>query len=177
MRSSLGGLYQLDPTGHEGDCHAFNVSRCMVFPFLGATAGGFEAALAEKRAAAAAFDRIIATAYARIAPALPRAADAGGLLASTELDAFNAHIVATGWTVMALGWQGDKAGRRYNVSALRASIARYDELWAAYLALPAKLPGHVMPYSLLNDTFWTHPSTGQPGMRQSVDRYRNVTAW
>jgi hypothetical protein len=33
----------------------------------------------------------------------------------------------------------------------------------------------VLPTSLMNDTFWVHPSTGQPGMRQSVDRYRNVT--
>lgn len=176
VRNGLGGLYQLDPTGHEGDCHAYNLSHCQVFPFLGATSGGFEAALAEKRAAAAAFARINATAHALVAPALPRAADASALLASTELGAFNAQIVATGWTVMALGWQGDKAGGVYNVSALRDGIAQYDALWTAYLALPERFPGHILPQSLLNDTFWTHPSTGQPGMRQSVDRYRNVTA-
>ena len=76
---------------------------------------------------------------------------------------------------MALGWQGDKAGGKFNLSGLRAGIVEYDALWRAYLQLPAKLPGYVLPTSLMTDTFWVHPSTGQPGMRQSVDRYRNVT--
>lgn len=180
VRSSLGGLWQLDPTGHEGDCHAYNLSHCEVFPFLGRkNADGvdsFDIALTEKRSAAAAFAAINATAYQIVAPALPRAADALGLLASTELGAYNAAIVACGWTVMALGWRGDHATpRAYNVSAIRAAIAEYDALWRNYLALPAKMPGYILPNSLLNDTFWVHPSSGQPGMRQSVDAYRNVT--
>jgi len=173
VRGSFGGLYQLDPTDHPSQCHAFNLSRCMVFPFLGAT-GGFPAALAEKDAAADAFAAINASAYGEVAPALP-APLAQALRASTELGAFNARIAAVGWRVMALGWQGDKAGGKYNASGLRAGIAEYDALWRAYLQLPAKLPGYVLVGSLMNDTFWVHPSTGQPGMRQSVDRYRNVT--
>ena len=173
VRGSFGGLYQLDPSDHPTQCHAYNLSHCMVFPFLGAT-GGFPAALAEKDAAADAFADINATAYAAVAPALlPPLAQA--LRASTELGAYNARIAAVGWRVMSLGWLGDKAGGKYNVSALRQGIAEYDALWEAYLALPKKLPGYVTHASLMNDTFWVHPSTGQPGMRQSVDRYRNVS--
>jgi hypothetical protein len=172
VRNSLGGLWQLDPTGHESDCHAFNLSHCMVFPFLGQT-NGFDAALAEKRAAAAVFDEINQTAYTLVAPSL-RKDDAMGLLASTEIGAYNANIVATGWTIMALGWQGDKSGK-YNVTAIREEIQQYDNLWNQYLSLPERFPQYILPNSLLNDTFWVEPSSGQPGMRQSIDKYRNVT--
>jgi hypothetical protein len=174
VRSSIGGLYQLDPTGHESDCHAYNITHCMVFPFLGET-NGFEAALQEKNEAANMFAEINSTAYSIVAPAIPRIEDAQALLASTELGAYNAKIVATGWTVMAFGWRGDKTGK-YNVSAIQDGIKLYDLLWTDYLALPLKLPGYVLSNSLLNDTFWVHPNSGQPGMRQSIDRYRNVTA-
>ena len=173
VRGSMGGLYQLDPSAHPATCHSFNLSHCLVFPFLGAS-GGFPAALAEKDAAAAAFAAINASAYSAVAPALGSAPLAQALRASTELGAFNAAIVAAGWRVMALGWQGDKAGGAYNVSGIRAGIALYDALWAAYRQLPAKLPGYVLPGSLMNASFWVHPSTGQPGMDQSVDAYRKV---
>jgi len=173
VRGSFGGLYQLDPSSHPSTCHAYNLSHCMVFPFLGSTKGGFDAALAEKEAAAASFSSINDTAYSVIAPALSTPL-AHALLASTELGAFNAAIASVGWRVMALGWQGDKAGGVYNVSGIRESIAQYDSLWKAYEALPNKLPGYVLPESLMNDSFWVHPSTGQPGMRQSVDAYRKI---
>ena len=172
VRGSFGGLYQLDPSDHPSQCHAYNLSHCMVFPFLGAT-GGFPAALAEKEGAADAFAAINETAYGEVAPALPPPL-AQALRASTELGAFNARIAAVGWRVMALGWQGDRDGK-YNSSGLREGIEEYDALWKAYRALPDKLPGYVLPQSLMNDTFWVHPSTGQPGMGQSVDRYRNRT--
>ena len=173
VRNSLGGLWQLDPRGHESDCHAFNLSHCMVFPFLGQT-GGFDAALAEKKEAAIAFAKINQTAYNLVAPSL-RESDAKALLASTEIGAFNANIVSTGWTVMALGWQGENNGGKYNVSAIKEGIELYDSLWQQYLSLPNKIPGYVLLNSLLNDTFWVEPSSGQPGMRQSIDRYRNVS--
>jgi hypothetical protein len=171
VRGGFGGLWQLDPTGHEGDCHAYNLSHCMVFPFLGAS-GGFPAALAEKEAAAAAFSAINSSAYADVAPAL-RTDLAQGLRASTELGAFNAAIAAVGWRVMALGWQGEKAGV-YNVTGLRQAIAEYDRLWGQYRLLPGKLPGYVVNGSMMSDRFWVHPSTGQPGMGQSVDKFRGV---
>ena len=175
VRGSLGGLWQLDPTGHEGDCHAYNLSHCEVFPFLGQT-NAFDAAIAEKRSAAVAFAAVNETAYSVVAPALPKAADALGLLASTELGAYNAAIVAAGWTVMAWGWRGDHSSpKTYNVTAIKNAIIEYDSLWKNYLMLPSKLPGYVLPSSLMNDTFWVHPTSGQPGMRQSVDAYRNIS--
>jgi len=170
--NSLGGLYQLDPTAHPATCHAATLAHCQVFPYLGAN-GLFDAALAEKDGAAAAFARLNASAWADVAPALapPLAA---ALCASTELGAGVSRVVAAGWRAMALGWQGDAAGGKYNVSALRAAVAEYDAAGAAYAALPARWPGLVTKDSLMNGTFWTHPSSGQPGMAQSVDKYRHV---
>lgn len=173
VRGSFGGLYQLDPSDHPSTCHSYNLSHCLVFPFLGET-GGFPAALAEKDQAAAEFAAINATAYRDVAPYLPSHPLAQALLASTELGAFNSAIAACGWGVMAWGWQGDKAGGVYNTTAIRTGIAQYDTLWRNYLQLPAKLPGYVLKQSLMNDTFWVHPSTGQPGMGQSIDKYRHV---
>ena len=78
---------------------------------------------------------------------------------------------------MAWGWLGDHSTPpgQYNVTAIRAAIAAYDALWEGYFALPARHPGYVTNASLMTDLYWQHPNSGQPGMRASVDQYRNVT--
>lgn len=103
---------------------------------------------------------------------------------------------------MAWGWLGDHSTPpgQYNVTALRTAIAAYDALWEGYFALPARHPGYITNASLsetrrarregdceftfllafdptptVTDLYWEHPNSGQPGMRASVNQYRNVT--
>jgi hypothetical protein len=57
-------------------------------------------------------------------------------------------------------------------TAIASAIVDYDALWTGYLGLSAKF-GALAP-GLYNDTYWSHPNTGVPGMRQSVDRYRGL---
>ena len=77
------------------------------------------------------------------------------------------------WSPVCENGQGEKAGV-YNVTGLRQAIAEYDRLWGEYRLLPGKLPGYVVNGSMMSDRFWVHPSTGQPGMGQSVDKFRGV---
>ena len=128
-------------------------------------------ALAEKQEAADVYARLNGSAY-DIAAAIPNTTLAMAVVASVEAGAYASGIVNAGWTVMLLGYAGDRAGGVYNVTGIRGAIAAYDGMWEGYRGLVGKF-GPLAP-GLMNDTCWQHPSTGLPGMGQSVDRYRHV---
>jgi hypothetical protein len=166
----IGGLEQLANTS----CHAADPAHCDTFGYL-YNASLMGAALAEKDGAVAAYEALNATTWASVLPAVPNATFAAVLAASLETGLRVARLIAAGWHVMALGYAGDRGGGVYNVTALRAAIATYDAVRAAYYALPARYPAGLLPANyLMNDTYWEHPSSGQAGMKGSVDRYRGL---
>ena len=176
--SGLGGLWQLDPSNHTSQCHAYQLEHCLVFPWLGST-NRFVEALAEKESARQSFKDINQTVFTILAPSLlPSSLNLShSLRAAAEQGVFVSSIISTGWQIMALGWQGDHNGGHYNVSGLRNLILEYDNLWNEYNQLPIRygLPScgssNASCY-LASDRYWVHESTNQPGMGQSIDTYR-----
>lgn len=162
-----GGLEVLTNTNHS--CNAYNASHCLVFPFL-VDNDLVEVALAEKALAADTYAGLNASAQGAILPHVPDAATRAVLAASLEAGAWASAIVASGWTVMLLGYAGERTGRPPNATRLREAISSYDARWAGYLGLKTKF-GAAAP-GTYNDSFWQHPQSGVPGMRQSVDRFR-----
>ncbi len=55
-------------------------------------------------------DPAILCSYSSIAPSMPNATMAKALLVSVEAGAYASGIVAAGWTVMLLGYSGDRSG-------------------------------------------------------------------
>jgi hypothetical protein len=164
-----GGLEVLTNTNHS--CNAFDAAHCLVFPFL-VDRNLTEAALAEKAAAAAAYARLNASMWADVLPHVPDAAARGALAASVEAGAWASAVVSAGWTVMLLGYAGDRTGRAPNATRVRAAVAAYDAAWEGYRGLAGRW-GAAAP-GLFNDSYWQHPQSGVPGMRQSVARYRGL---
>ena len=163
-----GGLEVLTQSNHS--CNAFEESHCEVFEYLLAT-NSTAAALAEKREAAGIYAALNASMPVKILPFIPAANVSKVLAASVEAGAFASAIVAEGWTVMLLGYVGDRTGE-YNRTGIRAAIQAYDALWEGYRKLNdtygAAAPG------IYSDRWWSQSKENTPGMGQSVDRYRDL---
>jgi hypothetical protein len=81
------------------------------------------------------------------------------------------QIMATGWDIMALGYQGDQA-LKYDKDKLKALIHNYDTYWEQYHALKANNPDCATlykPYGFVNKAPDYH---GEAGMDASVNKYR-----
>ena len=126
----------------------------------------------KKAAAAATYAGLNASAQTEILPFIADDAARAVVAASVEAGAWASAIVASGWTVMLLGYAGERTGQPPNATRLSAAIASYDEGFRGYRALADKF-GPAAP-GLYNDSFWQHPQSGVPGMRQSVDRFRDA---
>ena len=81
------------------------------------------------------------------------------------------QIIAYGWQVMALGFEGDRSGK-YKANQLREAIKNYDEAWVAYNNLKANNASCATlykPYAFINVAPTYH---AEQGMKASVDKYR-----
>ena len=162
-----GGLEVLTNTNHS--CNAFAPAHCEVFEFL-VDHALVEAALAEKALAAATYAELNASAQTQVLPFVPDAGARAALAASVEAGMWASAIVLHGWSAMLLGYAAQRTGRPANATRLAGAIADYDAAWAGYRSLAPRF-GAASP-GLYNDSFWQHPQSGVPGMRQSVDRFR-----
>lgn len=80
------------------------------------------------------------------------------------------RIIASGWQVMALGFEGDKTGV-YNKKALRKSIKAYDQAWSAFNKLKQTEPACATLYKP-NAFLYVAPAYfGEKGMGFSVNKY------
>ena len=73
-------------------------------------------------------------------------------------------VIACGWKVMALGYQGDQTGS-YDKDEIQNAVRGYDEAWADY----QRLAGTGQCASLYRNEYWD-----EPGLNSSVERYRNL---
>ncbi len=85
------------------------------------------------------------------------------------------QIIAEGWNIMALGFEGDQTGN-YNKMALTFAISKYDELWKSYDQFKQNNPSSASlykPYAFV----YTGPAYHlKKGMGASVNKYRNMLA-
>jgi hypothetical protein len=163
----IGGLEVLA----NDTCHAYDPMHCEVYSWL-VNNSQVQTALAEKAEARAMHALVNATAALAVAPHIPNATIAAALRASAEAGAYISSILEAGWTVTLLGYEGDRAGGKYNASGIRAGVGRWDAAREGYRGMAARW-GAVAP-GLVNGSYWQHPASGVPGMAQSVDRYRGV---
>ena len=83
------------------------------------------------------------------------------------------RIIASGWQVMALGFEGDQTGR-YNKPAIRNAIKEYDKSWIDYENLKKKEPSCASLYKPYAFIFIGPDYYSKKGMSNSVDKYRKL---
>lgn len=83
------------------------------------------------------------------------------------------NIIANGWKVMALGFQGDKTGN-YNKKEIAAAIHNYDKYWRAFRKLTAENNDCATLYKPYAFVFEAPVYHKQLGMDASVNKYRQL---
>ena len=83
------------------------------------------------------------------------------------------RIIAEGWTVMALGFTGDKTGV-YDKVKLKAAINKYDAAWKAFEQLKANNPDCATLYKPFAFVYTKPAYHLKGGMGASVDTYRKI---
>jgi hypothetical protein len=139
--------------------------------------GKVEEALAEKAEAVAIWQRIEALAQQLV---LPDEQTKEFIVTSATYGRISYAVFEQGWTVMLLGYVGDKSGE-YERERIAKAIAAYDRLWEEWRTLKATNPSCPPIY---RDTFigWSYPDWGvvchedRPGIGASVDKYRAIVA-
>ena len=98
------------------------------------------------------------------------------LLTSTEYGRIKYEIYEKGWTVMLLGYVGDKTGE-YDKERIRAAIVRYDELWEEWKELEKNSPSCATIYEPNGFAISGHLDIyGNPetGIGATIDKYRGI---
>lgn len=106
---------------------------------------------------------------------LRSAADQKYLEVSSRYGLLLHQVIASGWKVMALGYQGDRTGK-YDKMAIRTAIAEYDLAWKNYTALGKSEPSSATLYKPFGFVYQAPDYYGVTGMGPSVDRYRRLSA-
>ena len=83
------------------------------------------------------------------------------------------QIIAEGWSIMALGFEGDQTGI-YNKQKLAVSIKNYDLLWQKYREFKTDHPACASLYKPYAFTYIAPDYHQEKGMQQSVDKYRSL---
>ncbi|WP_197056140.1 hypothetical protein [Flavobacterium gilvum] len=82
-------------------------------------------------------------------------------------------IIAEGWNIMALGFEGDKTGS-YDKAKIKTSIKNYDNYWKQYDDLKKKNPSCATLYKPYAFVFKSPEYHLTNGMGASVDKYRKL---
>ncbi|MCU7552565.1 hypothetical protein OCK74_25830 [Chitinophagaceae bacterium LB-8] len=83
------------------------------------------------------------------------------------------QIIAEGWNIMAMGFEGDKTGV-YNKEKIKVAIANYDRYWKLYEDLKKQNPSCATLYKPYAFVFIGPKYYKTKGMGASVDKYRNI---
>jgi hypothetical protein len=130
--------------------------------------GTLQKAVAEKQEAAEIWKKIVQLSR-QVKSANPN--DDTYIRVSSLYGLYLHRIIASGWQVMALGFEGDRTGV-YNKKALRKGIAAYDKAWKAFNRLKQTEPTCATLYKP-NAFIYVAPSYfGEKGMGFSVNKYR-----
>ncbi len=131
--------------------------------------GVLKEAVAEKQESAQLWERIVALSR-DVKSNQPK--DDAYIRVSSLYGLYLHRIIAAGWEVMALGFEGDKTGV-YNKAAIQKAINAYDSAWNDFQQLKHKEPPCATLYKP-NAFIYTAPTYFyQKGMGYSVDKYRN----
>ena len=82
------------------------------------------------------------------------------------------HIIAEGWKVMALGFEGDKTGK-YDIKEMNVAIFNYDKYWRQYEDFKKANPTAASLYKPFSFEYIAPAYHGEKGMGASVNYYRN----
>jgi hypothetical protein len=130
--------------------------------------GTLQKAVAEKQEAAEIWEKIVKLSK-QVSSSNPE--DDDYIRISSLYGLYLYRIIASGWKVMALGFEGDKTGV-YNKKSLRKSIAAYDKAWRDFNSLKQTEPTSATLYKP-NAFIYVAPSYfGEKGMGFSVNKYR-----
>ena len=83
------------------------------------------------------------------------------------------RIIASGWQVMALGFEGDQTGK-YDKHAIRKAINEYDKAWIDYENLKKKESSCASLYKPYAFIFIGPDYYARKGMAYSIDKYRKL---
>ena len=83
------------------------------------------------------------------------------------------RIIASGWEIMALGFEGDQTGN-YNKVRIRQAIKEYDKAWLQYQGLKKQEPSCATLYKPYAFIFVGPDYFAQKGMDFSINKYRNL---
>ncbi len=81
------------------------------------------------------------------------------------------QIIASGWDIMALGYEGDQT-HQYDREKLRVAIAQYDGYWKQYRLLKAQNTDCATLYKPYSFVYKAPDYHGDAGMDASVNKYR-----
>ncbi|UKJ07952.1 hypothetical protein [Solitalea lacus] len=82
-------------------------------------------------------------------------------------------IIAEGWNIMAMGFEGDKTGI-YNKAKIKTSVEKYDRYWKQYEDLKNQNPSCATLYKPYAFVFIGPKYHLTKGMSASVDKYRKL---
>ncbi|WP_207532128.1 hypothetical protein [Desertivirga arenae] len=82
------------------------------------------------------------------------------------------QIIAEGWKVMALGFEGDKIGK-YDIKDMHEAIFNYDKYWGQYEDFKKANPSAASLYKAFSFEYVSPAYHGEKGMGASVNYYRN----
>lgn len=82
------------------------------------------------------------------------------------------HIIAEGWKVMALGFEGDQT-RKYDVKEMHSAIVNYDKYWKLYERLKLENASAATLYKPFAFEYIAPSYHAEKGMGASVNFYRN----
>lgn len=104
---------------------------------------------------------------------LPNKEDQAYLTISSRYGWLLHSIIASGWKIMALGYQGDQTGH-YNKKELLLAIKQYDSNWVAYKKLKADFAACATLYKPFAFVYTAPNYHAVQGMDASVNKYRRV---
>ncbi len=106
---------------------------------------------------------------------MPNKADNEYIKISSQYGYLLHSIIADGWKIMAIGYEGDKTGK-YDKLQLAASIKKYDEDWKKYTQFKANNSSCATLYKPYSFIYVAPTYHGKQGMSASVDKYRKIVA-
>jgi hypothetical protein len=134
--------------------------------------GQLKAAVAEKYEAVKLWEHIVKLSKKT---SLKDKADQQYLRTSSKYGLILHSIIAEGWNIMAMGFDGDETGN-YNFIAIEKSIEKYDGLWKEYEQFKRDHPQSATLYKPYAFEYIAPAYHAEKGMGASVNKYRNLSA-
>jgi hypothetical protein len=134
--------------------------------------GLLDSVLLEKQAAVIIWQNIVKLSQQI---SLTNKADEQYIKVSSKYGLLLQQIITEGWTVMALGFKGDKTGT-YDTVGLQLAIKKYDAAWQAYRALKQTNANAATLYQPFAFAYIAPNYHQQQGMDASVNKYRKLVA-